>query len=311
MVKRGAGPLTPDFPASVSSAQALTLAGGGRWYGSYGVLACPVCQPEARPDQNALTLCDGPKGLLAHCKKVGCSYSDLAAALAISPGSYSALDPAIIARRETVRMDEVTKRARRARSLWSEAIPIHGSIAETYLRKRGITCALPGTLRFHPECWHPTANRFPALIARVDGSKDFAVHRTYLLHDGKGKADAEPQKAMLGSVKGGAVQLINATGPLVVAEGIETALSLASGMLQGPATIWAALSTSGIRGLRLPQARGCLIIATDGDVAGKAAGQLLAERAVNLGWEASLRSAPDGCDWNDALRLKGSSRDQA
>lgn len=302
MAKRGSVPLTPDFATSVSSAQALTLAGGGRWYGSYGVLACPVCQPEARPGQNALTLSDGAKGLLAHCKKVGCSYFDLAPALGIAPSRYVARAPTIIERREADRLDEVAKRAWRARSLWSETVPIHGSIAETYLRGRGISCALPDTLRFHPTCWHPTAQRFPALVARVDGSDDFAVHRTYLLHSGIGKADAEPQKAMLGGVKGGAVQLMSAPGPLVVAEGIETALSLACGLIEGALSIWAALSTSGMIGLNLPKIPGQLTIAPDGDKAGQIAALTLADRAACNGWQVSILTPPEGGDFNDLLR---------
>jgi len=93
-------------------------------------------------------------------------------------------------------------------------------------------------------------------------------------------------------------------GPLVVAEGIETALSLASGLLRAPATVWAALSTSGLRGLRLPFIQGKLIIANDGDEPGREAAGALAERACALGWEVSLLPAPDGADWNDVLTGK-------
>ena len=34
----------------------ITSALGGHWYGSYGTAPCPVCQPERRRDQAALTL---------------------------------------------------------------------------------------------------------------------------------------------------------------------------------------------------------------------------------------------------------------
>ena len=87
----------------------------------------------------------------------------------------------------------------------------------------------------------------------------------------------------------------------MVAEGIETALSLASGLLDAPATVWAALSTCGMRGLRLPPAPGRLTIASDGDDAGRAAAQALATRAHGLGWQVELLPAPEGCDWNDVL----------
>jgi hypothetical protein len=52
-------------------------------------------------------------------------------------------------------------------------------MAESYLRKRGITCPLPMTLRFHPNCWHhATRQRLPAMLALVERSDSFAIHRT-------------------------------------------------------------------------------------------------------------------------------------
>jgi hypothetical protein len=131
------------------------------------------------------------------------------------------------------------------------------------------------------------------------------VHRTWLSADGLGKADIDPPKAMLGAVTGGAVRLADGIGPLVVAEGIETALSLAGGLLHAPATVWAALSTSGIRGLHLPPTASRLTIAPDGDAPGREAANALAERAHALGWQVSLLPAPDGRDWNDILTKKG------
>lgn len=143
------------------------------------------------------------------------------------------------------------------------------------------------------------------MVALVEGGDGFAVHRTYLLPDGSGKARVDPAKAMLGAVSGGAVRLVEGHPDLVVAEGIETALSLTSGLLKRPANVWAALSTSGMRGLALPCAPGRLTIATDGDAAGQAAAHALAARADGLGWQVSLLVAPDGLDWNDVLRGPG------
>lgn len=251
-----------------------------------------------------MTLTDGEGGrLLLHCKKSGCSFWDILAAAGIAPGSYAPPAPAIIARRETERRAEIDKRSRQARGLWDEAAPITGTLAETYLRGRGITCAMPETLRFHGECWHgPTARRWPAMVSIVEGAEAFAVHRTYLAPDGRGKAQIDPDKMMLGYTRGGAVRLTQAQGPLVIAEGVETAMSLASGLLRAPATIWAALSTSGMRGLRLPSSRGRITIATDGDDAGQDAGRELACRAHGLGWKVSILPAPQGRDWNDILK---------
>jgi len=289
----------------MTDARELTLALGGRWHRSYGAAPCPICQPERRKGQNALTLADGNKGLVLHCKKTACSFTDILGAAGIAPGDYRAPDPSENARRQAEARAEAERKARQALGVWREAKPIGGTVAETYLRGRGVTCSLPETLRFHPECFHgATAKRFPAMVALVEGAEGFAVHRTYLAADGTGKAPVDPPKAMLGAVAGGAVRFAEAQGLLVVAEGIETALSLSCGLLRTPAMIWAALSASGMRGLRLPDPPGRLTIAPDGDTAGREAAHALAERAHALGWAVSLLPAPEGADWNDVLTGK-------
>lgn len=290
----------------MTDARDMTRALGGRWHGRYGVAPCPVCQPAGRREQNALTLADGRSGLLAHCKRAGCDFRAILAAAGIGSGDYRVPDPADVACREADRRAEAARRAWQAERVWREARPVGGTPAETYLRGRGITCSLPPSLRFHPACWHgPTASRHPALVALVEGGDGFAVHRTYLRPDGCGKATLDPARAMLGAAAGGAVRRADAPGGLAVAEGIETALSLACGLLRAPATIWAALSTSGLRGLRLPVEPGRLTIAPDGDPAGCAAAHALAERAHAAGWAVSLLPAPEGRDWNDILTMEG------
>ncbi len=280
----------------------------GKWYGGYGSAACPVCQPDRQKGQNALTLADGDGGrLLLHCKKTGCAFGDIRAAAGIAPGDYAAPDPSEVAARQAQERADAAKRAAQAHRLWQEAQPISGTLAETYLRGRGISCPLPETLRFLPACWHPSAKRFPTMLSFVEVETGFAVHRTYLAPDGSGKADLDPPKLMLGRVSGGAVRLTREQGPLVVAEGIETAISLACGLLRKPATIWAALSTCGMRGLHLPKDPHRLTLAPDGDAPGREAAHALAERASALGWEVSLLPAPDGRDWNDILTMKGES----
>jgi hypothetical protein len=287
-------------------AKHLTQSLRGTWYGRYGCAPCPVCQCEGHKSQNALTLADGTSGkLLLNCKKAGCDYRDIATAAGITQGIVTPPDPVLIAQRKEEQRKANAKRADQAQRLWNGTRPIAGTVAEGYLRGRGITCPLPNTLRFDPQCWHATAKTFPALVALVEGGAGFAVHRTYLRCDGSGKADVTPSKAMLGAVQGGAVRLSNGQQTLAVAEGIETALSLSSGLLRTPATVWAALSTSGIRGLHLPDKPGRLTIAPDGDTAGRKAANTLAIRGDALGWQVSLLPAPDGRDWNDILNMKG------
>lgn len=290
----------------MTEAERITRALRGKWHGHYGTACCP-----AHGDRNpSLTLRSAAAGrLLAHCH-AGCTFAavlDALRGLGLVEGTGPARmpGPAELARRHAAEEAEAVKREAQARAAWTEALPVAGTLAETYLRGRRITCDLPDSLRFLPSSWHPSAKRLPAMVARVDGAARFAVHRTYLREDGAGKAAVEPAKAMLGTVAGGAVRLAEAPGRLVVAEGIETALSLASGLLRAPATIWAALSTSGLIGLALPPDPARLTIATDGDEPGRAAGHRLAERAAALGWAVSLLPAPDGRDWNDVLTAKG------
>lgn len=291
----------------MTDARDLTQALGGKWHQNYGVSACPVCQPSRRADQNALTVADGRGGnLVLHCKKTGCAFLDILVAAGLRSGDYTPPDAATLHQREREAKAEAEKRAAQAKRLWLEAQPIAGTVAETYLRDaRGISCPLPPTLRFHGACWHgPTARRFPAMVAVVQGSGLPAVHRTFLRPDGSGKADVEPAKAMLGATAGGAVRLADGPSRLVVAEGIESGLSLLCGLLDGPATVWAALSTSGLRGLRLPSQPSRLTIACDGDGPGREAAHSLAERAHALSWQVGILDPGTGADFNDILTGK-------
>jgi hypothetical protein len=291
----------------MTDARDLTKALGGRWHGRYGAAPCPICQPARRKGHNALTLADGRNGrLVLDCKKSSCAFLDILAAAGVRAGDYVPPDPATLAQRERQAKAEAENRAEQARRLWREAQPIAGTVAEAYLRgARGISCPLPPTLRFHGACWHgPTAKRYPAMVAAVQGAGLPAVHRTYLRPDGSGKANIEPAKAMLGATAGGAVRLSDGPSRLVVAEGTESGLSLLCGLLNDPATVWAALSTSGLRGLRLPVQAGPLSIATDGDEPGRAAGHALADRAHALGWKVSILDPGDGADFNDILNRK-------
>lgn len=281
----------------MSEACPLTKALGGKWYGHFGTAACPACQPERRADQTALTLRDGHKGLLLHCKKSECSFIDILSA---------AGRPARRPDRGAARGGAQRTKSRSegfARRVWERSGPIEGSQAETYLRQtRMVDLPTTGVLRFNSSTWHgPTRQSLPAMIARVDGIDGFAVSRTYLAPDGSGKANLpkSEQKMFLGAAAGGHVRLKTGAGPLCVAEGIETALSLPHVFSAESMTLWATLSVINMRRLRLPDTPGHMVIAADGDSAGREAGEALSSRARNLGWTVDIRTAPASMDWND------------
>ncbi|AXI43532.1 toprim domain-containing protein [Sulfitobacter sp. SK011] len=271
---------------------------GGKWYRSYGVAPCPVCQTARRKDQNALTINAESGKLLLHCKKNGCDFRDILTGAGITPGTIE-IDRMAVENAERERAAQAAKIKARARSLWEFGEAIGGTKGEAYLRGRGITYPLPDTLRWLPDTYHgPSRQYCAAMIADIASTG--GVHRTFFTKTGQ-RLD-KSAKMMLGPCQGGAVRLSDALGPLVVCEGIETGLSLLSGLLNGPHTVWATLSTSGMRGLSLPTKTGALIIATDGDDVGREAGNALAHRANGLGWDVSLMPAPDGQDWNDVLQ---------
>ena len=82
-------------------------------------------------------------------------------------------------------------------------------------------------------------------------------------------------------------------------KGIETGLSLLSGLQDARPRVWAALSTSGMSGLVLPRDPHELVLAPDGDDPGRKAARKLAERASAAGWHVRIMTCPDGADWND------------
>jgi len=186
--------------------------------------------------------------------------------------------------------------------LWADARPAAGTLVETYLRARGISGPIPDALRFLPDCKHASGVRLPAMVAAIVDAEGAltAVHRTYLRRDGTGKAAVEPAKATLGPISGSVIRLHPATTELVIAEGIETALS-ASILFGLPA--WSAIAAGNLSRIALPTGVRAVVIAADPDPPGQREAELAAER-----WKAEGRhvriATPDDPekDFNDLLR---------
>src|SRR5262249_7077546 len=197
-----------------------------------------------------------------------------------------------------------------AHRLFAASRPITGTLAETYLRSRGIT-APPrfAALRFHPTCFyraHAAApvETWPALIAAVPdlAGAITGAHRTWLASDGFGKAPVDTPRRAMGSLLGHAVRFGAAADVLAVGEGIETMLSLRCALPDMPMA--AALSANHLVALLLPPTLRRLYIARDADAAGDMAIAASIERAQAAGIEA-LALSPRMGDFNDDLRAFG------
>jgi hypothetical protein len=189
-------------------------------------------------------------------------------------------------------------------------MPVAGTLADTYLRSRGITQGgTMSALRFHPKCWHRDEGQTrsiprPALIAAVtDGAGALqGVHRTWLAPDGQGKAAVETQRRAMGHLLGNAVRLTPHDDILVIGEGIETMLSLSEAASGLP--VWAALSSGHLGAVLLPEGLQRLYIAIDRDPAGRGAAERLSARATEIGIAVRVLEPRLG-DFNDDLRATG------
>lgn len=192
-----------------------------------------------------------------------------------------------------------------ARALLRGSEPLRDTIGAKYLTGR--RCPLPpadGDLRFHPRVWHsPTGTYWPALIGAIGDVKTretIGVHRTFLAADGTGKAPVQPARMVLGNKQGGVIRLWPdeaVTYGLAVAEGIETALSLAHACT--PA--WACIDAGNLAALPVLAGIETLLIAADNDPPGIKGANECATRWACAGIEV-LVTQQAANDVNDALQ---------
>ena len=199
-----------------------------------------------------------------------------------------------------------------ARRLFAMARPIRGTIAESYLSRRGIVVAgVERALRFHPACYYrdedDATHALPALIAAVTdhGSRIVGVHRTWLAPDGSGKAQVGTPRRAMGALLGHGVRFGFDGVPADVigaGEGIETMLSLRIALPAMP--MIAGLSAAHLGALLVPHGLRRLYIAADSDGAGRAGAERLGGSAREAGIETLTLRAVLG-DFNDDLRRGG------
>ena len=132
------------------------------------------------------------------------------------------------------------KRIARARRLFAAGKPVLGTLAATYLQRRGITRLGPA-LRYHPRVFlrHGTDDadppqRAPALLAKITDNRGqiTGCARVYLDPSTGGLAGIESPKRILGQLHGHAIRFWSGTsrGDLIVGEGLENTLSVGTAL---------------------------------------------------------------------------------
>src|SRR5262245_10110737 len=202
-----------------------------------------------------------------------------------------------------------------ALSIWDDAKPIKGTLAEAYLNTRHIdVTGLPtAALRFHPRCIFGRGNYQPCLVALFRNpvtNKLTGIHRIQLALDNR-----KVERRALGPVGGSVIKLWpdeDVTYGLVIGEGIETTLAAAArvehkGTLLRPA--WAAGNENNLANFPVIDGIAALTVLVDNDA--NSAGQRAATQCIRRWREAGretngLIPKQIDSDFNDLVRRRAS-----
>jgi len=267
---------------------------GGIWRGSRGECRCP-----AHDDRSpSLSVRLGTKAILYHCF-AGCTAIEVMQAL-------RRLD---LHDRQTLRMPQgvpAHDMGTLALELWKASQPVAGTLAERYLRARGLQAPYPRALRFHANTIlgsGPRRRMLPAMIAAVENDLGVvAIQRTFLDAEDPLRRPVVKPKRALGLLGAAAIRLAPSTDELGLAEGIEDALSA---MAWFGTPTWALGGVERIAFVAIPETVRRVIVYGD---RGCAASRLLAKARAHLvgnGRELITRVPSDHKDWNEAWRARG------
>lgn len=263
-----------------------------------------MCRCPAHDDRTpSLSVRIGEKALLFKCF-AGCDTRDVIQAIRRLNGDVRLSGNAVRITSTTL-LSPVWLR-QRTQDLWDGAVPLAGTPAESYLRRRSITLS-PTALRFHKRTPLGRGKRAafrPAMLAALhERDQLVALQRTFLDVDQPRRArDLGNPRRMLGRPGQGAVMLAPANDTLGLAEGIETAMS-AILLLDIP--VWATLGNERLAHIAIPDTVTRLILLPDNDHGGRIGAAKAAEAYAIPGRTIETIWPPQGFnDWNDVLRAR-------
>lgn len=253
---------------------------------------CPACGRGPKDRTLGVTLDE--RGGVAHCHR--CDY--------VSTLGGDQRPPLTVVRAKAPAKHETLSDFGLA--MWRTCIPLDGT-ALSYLRaRRCVVPPLDGDLRWHPALLHPPSGlKWPALVALVTDALTgvpLTLHRTWVQANGS-KAPVAPPRMLLGGHRkqGGVIRLWpdeSVTSSLAVAEGVETALSVAHYFQP----VWSCIDAGNLSALPLLPGIERLVIAADNDPAGREAANTCASRWAEGGRKAAVAMPPTvGSDWNDEV----------
>lgn len=232
---------------------------------------------------------------------------------ALTGDTFPVVSEAERAQRKREAAEETAKRIRMGRRVWTASLPAIGTLAEVYLRSRGITMPLPDTVRFARLDYYDQstgaviAPNVPVAVCALQDASDkvVGVQRIYLSDDGTGKLAVPKPKMSLGIIVGSAFrarghEMSGASG-VIVCEGPEDGLTLAQELDGDPVLV--ACGTSLMPRLELPPSIRQVVLAGDNNAAGRAAVSDATGVFVERGLTVTPIYPKSGFkDWNDELR---------
>ena len=269
----------------------------GYWKNNKGMCCCPAHEDNTP----SLGVSIGRNAILFHCF-AGCPQKEVLAGFerqgvpAHSLFSGSSIPIPAASPKEI-------KPSANAQRLWRQAQRLQGTIARTYLETRLISVTSPELRFLERTPLGPEGHvRFlPAMLAAVRTDADImAIHRTFLLPNGSGKADFVKPKRALGSLCTGAVRLFAPkNGVLGLAEGTESAMSATQ--LTGIPT-WATLGNERFGIVTIPESVKQLYLFVEHDAGGDLA-EAKAREHFQMPGRSIIARRPGrrGDDWNNEL----------